>query len=142
VELVLQRDDATPERTIGHLFVDKQYACFTLEDCLRDRPKVLNSTAIPAGRYRVVITRSQRFERMLPLLLDVPDFSGIRIHAGNTDKDTSGCILVGLSRAHDSILSSQMALAELQPQIAGAIAKGEGCWITILNPLPEGTLKA
>src|SRR5262245_59056606 len=102
MEMVLQRDDPTTERTIGHLFIDGQYQCFTLEDEIRDGPKVMHETAIPVGRYRVVITRSQRFERMLPLLLDVPNFEGIRIHAGNTDKDTSGCILVGMSRSHDS----------------------------------------
>ena len=142
MELTLQRDDATPERTIGHLFVDKAYECFTLEDAIREGPKIVHETAIPVGRYKVIITRSQRFERMLPLLVDVPGFDGIRIHAGNTNKDTSGCILVGMSRAHDSILSSQIALTALQPKIAGAIARGEGCWITIANPLPQGTLRA
>jgi hypothetical protein len=143
VELTLQRDDATATRTIGHLFVGMSYQCFTLEDTIRgDGPKMLHETAIPAGRYQVMITHSQRFERMLPLLVGVPDFDGIRIHAGNTDKDTSGCILVGMSRARDSILSSQSALAALQPKIAAAIAQGEGCWITILNPIPQGTLRA
>lgn len=142
MDLVLQRDDATAARTIGHLFVDGEYVCFTLEDAVRDGPKVIHETAIPVGRYRVVITRSQRFARMLPLLRDVPGFDGIRIHAGNTDKDTAGCILVGLGRANDSIQSSQLALAELQPKIAGALARLEDVWITILNPLPTGTLKA
>lgn len=142
MELVLVRDDATATRTMGHLLADKEWVAFTLEDAIHDGPKVVHETAIPVGRYAVTITRSQRFERMLPLLMNVPGFEGIRIHAGNTAADTSGCILLGMSRAHDSVLSSELALGALQPKIAGALARGLGCWITILDPLPQGTLKA
>lgn len=134
MDLVLQRDDLTAERTIGKLSVDGAPECFTLEDVVREGPKVIHETAIPAGTYRVVITRSQRFGRMLPLLLDVPDFEGVRIHAGNGAGDTSGCLLVGMNRAHDSILSSQLALSALQPKIAGALARGELVTIDVRNP--------
>ena len=133
--MTLQRDDCSATCTLGVLSVDGVRVCVTLEDPVREGPKVIHETAIPAGRYPVVITRSQRFQRMLPLLLDVPDFTGVRIHAGNTAADTSGCILVGLSRAHDSIQSSQIALGVLQPQIAGALARGETVEIDVRNPL-------
>lgn len=140
--LTLRREDLSATRTIGRLYVEDAFACFTLEDPVRDGPKVMHETAIPVGRYRVTITKSRRFGVMLPLLLDVPEFTGIRIHAGNTAEDTSGCVLVGLSRSHDSILSSRLALAALQPQIAGAIVRGQQVWVDVRNPLPEGTVRA
>ncbi|MEP7304227.1 MAG: DUF5675 family protein [Acidobacteriota bacterium] len=130
--LLLQREPSAAGCTLGRLFVDGVHAAFTLEDVVRVGPKVPGQTAIPAGRYRVVITFSQRFQHMLPLLLDVPDFTGIRIHAGNVAADTAGCLLVGQGRAVDSITSSRLALAALQPQIAGALARDEAVWITIV----------
>lgn len=136
--LDLYREPSSKVSTIGRLSVDGVYECWTLEDVVRDGPKVMHETAIPAGMYRVVMTRSQRFGVMLPLLLDVPDFTGIRIHAGNTDADTSGCILVGQSRAHDSILSSRLALAALQPKIAGALARGERVSIVVHPAVQKG----
>ncbi len=143
--LLLQRADLTPgrpigERTIGSLFVDGKRECFTLEDPVREGPKVMHETAIPAGTYPVIIDRSQRFGRMLPRVLHVPGFEGIRIHGGNTSSDTSGCILVGQSRAHDSMLSSQLALGQLQRQIATALARGEAVTIEVRNPGPSAVL--
>lgn len=131
MELTLARFDATPYRTIGQLGIDGVFAAFTLEDPVHEGVKIFGETAIPQGRYQVVINRSVRFQRMLPLLLAVPGFSGIRIHAGNTSVDTAGCILVGLNRDVDSILQSQLALAAVQRSIAGALAKGDGVWITV-----------
>jgi len=142
VELLLQRDPSVDGTTMGKLFVEGRFECLTLEDPVRDGPKISDETAIPAGRYRVLVTLSQRFGRMLPLLVDVPGFTGVRIHPGNTSADTSGCILVGQSRAHDSIASSRLAMAELQPQIAGALARGDDVFITVANPLKERTLIA
>lgn len=135
MELLLRRDDATEGRTIGRLCaVPDEFLCYTLEDRVRlTGPKVQGQTAIPEGRYEVVITRSQRFGRMLPLLLNVPDFTGVRIHPGNTAEDTDGCILVGQSRLHDSILGSQLAMADLQARIAGALARRDRVWITVEN---------
>ncbi len=131
MDLLLQRELSTDISTIGRLYVDGQFQCFTLEDVVREGPKLAHETAIPAGRYRVVITPSERFGRMLPLLVDVPDFTGIRIHPGNTAADTSGCILVGGWREMNRIGGSQLALAALQPKIAAALARNEDCWIEI-----------
>lgn len=137
MELQLNREDATNDRTIGSLFIDGRFEAFSLEDAIRLGPTIYGETAIPAGRYEVVITRSPRLQRMLPRLKDVPGFEGVLIHSGNTSQDTEGCILVGQSRAHDSLESSRLALAALQPKIAGAIAKGERVFITIVNPDPD-----
>ena len=135
MELLLQRDPTVDGTTLGRLSVDGIFLAWTLEDRVRETgPKVQGQTAIPAGRYRVVITKSQRFGVMLPLLVDVPGFTGIRIHPGNTAEDTDGCLLVGQSRGHDSILGSRLAMAALQPLIAGAIARGQQVWITVENP--------
>lgn len=136
MELLLQRDASADGCTPGRLFVDGEFEAFTLEDVVRDGPKIAHETAIPPGRYRVVITRSTRFGRMLPLLVNVPGFDGIRIHPGNTAADTAGCILVGRSRANDSIASSRLAMDALQPKIAGALARQQDVFITVVNPSP------
>lgn len=80
--------------TIGKLFIDGAYFSDTLEDIPRE-VKVQNETCIPTGTYKVILNESNRFKRIMPLLLNVPGFEGIRIHAGNTEANTSGCILVG-----------------------------------------------
>ena len=90
MELTLTRTDFTNDSTIGELSVNGKFECFTLEDKVRP-VKIKGMTAIPAGAYEVVINFSERFQRPLPLLLNVPNFDGIRIHAGNTAKDTEGC---------------------------------------------------
>lgn len=129
--LDLYREPSTEKTTIGRLAVNGVFANWTLEDVVRDGPKIAHETAIAPGTYRVIITYSTRFERMLPLLLGVPDFSSIRIHAGNTDADTSGCILVGQQRGDDAVWHSQAALDALLPKIATALAKAEPVAITI-----------
>lgn len=109
MKLELNRIAKKPLYTIGWFFIDGKYFCDTLEDRCRDlnkKEKVLNETAIPAGTYEVIVNVSAKFKRKLPLLLDVPYFSGIRIHRGNTDKDTSGCILVGENKQPGRVINS------------------------------------
>lgn len=97
-KIKLKRTDYKETYTVGKLYINNNYFCDTLEDRCRDlskEKKIYSQTAIPKGVYKLVISYSPRFKRLLPLLLDVPFFEGIRIHAGNSSKDTSGCILVG-----------------------------------------------
>lgn len=132
MELEVTRNSCRATCTIGKLYVDGHDTCFTLEDVVRpDGVKVYGETAIPAGRYQVTITFSNRFQRLLPLINDVPMFSGIRIHPGNTDKDTHGCLLVGEEVSGDMLLHSRAAFEPLFTQIQNAIHDGEGVWLTI-----------
>jgi hypothetical protein len=128
-ELLLSRRWYSNRSTIGAVSLG-DFCCFTLED--RVRPlgvKVQDATAIPAGRYRVVVNFSQRFQRRMPLLLDVPMFTGIRIHSGNTAADTRGCILVGEWRAPDWVGESRHAFLRLFPLIEAA----EDLWIAVTD---------
>jgi len=121
------------EYTIGELSVDGKFECFTLEDTVREietRPvaewKIKDRTAIPRGTYGVTITFSNRFRKPLPLLLKVPGFEGIRIHAGNHSGNTEGCILVGKSwDGGDWIGSSRLAFEPLMKKIKAAVEDGE-----------------
>lgn len=150
-ELVLIRIAKMNNYTIGRLYVkletpvskcvdgemvneDKRYLCDTLEPKrrnLKKEKKVPGRTAIPEGRYRILITKSYRFQRWLPLLLDVPGFSGIRIHAGNTPGDTAGCILPGYNRKKGMVVNSRSALQKVMFEITAAIDRGEEVWITV-----------
>ena len=133
MNLILNRDHLFSDFTIGSLFVDGVKQCWTLEDAVRERPgvpveqwKVDEKTAIPEGNYEVAITYSNRFKRELPLIKDVPGFSGIRIHPGNTDEDTEGCILVGLVWDGDDFIGqSRVAFQSLFSKMQTAIANGE-----------------
>ena len=107
------------------------------ESELRSPTKVqsLKPFAIPEGRYAVVITWSPKFKMWLPVLLGGPDFNhlfkGIRIHMGNTAKDTEGCILVGRNQLVGKVLESRKWLYELKQKIVEAKGRGEPVWITI-----------
>lgn len=103
--LTLKRTYPLDNYTIGELYIEGEYYCDTLEDTVREE-KIAGKTAIPYGKYEVIVNRSPRFKRDLPLLLDVPNFEGIRIHRGNTDKDTSGCILVGENKVVGKVINS------------------------------------
>ncbi len=125
MELTLIRRTRTEKSTIGDLFVNGEWECYTLEDKERIGDKIAGVTAIPLGNYSVVVDYSTHFSRQLPHVLDVPGFVGIRIHPGNTDKDTEGCILVGTNKATDFIGNSKQAFEVLFTKIQEAVAKKE-----------------
>jgi hypothetical protein len=95
------------------------------------RHKIIGKTAIPTGRYRILITRSRRFGRWLPLLLNVKGFEGIRIHAGNKPEDTRGCILLGFNRRKGYVLDSTRCVLTLVKMMTEAIAKGEKVFMEV-----------
>lgn len=126
MKLTLERLQLDPDVTIGSLSIDGQWQCWTLEDVVRppSAPKVPGQTAIPFGTYLLAITFSPHFQRDMPLLLNVPNFEGVRIHPGNTPADTEGCILVGQDRLGKSIGHSLAAFNALYPPIRDALARG------------------
>lgn len=95
MRLILDRSEYGKDSTTGDLYINGVWEACVLEDCVRTGPKVPGETAIPAGEYEILLTWSPRFKTILPLLIDVPGFDGIRIHPGNTADDTEGCLLVG-----------------------------------------------
>lgn len=136
MELEIRRDIYTGRCTQGRLLVNGAFECYTLED--RARPvKVAGATCIPAGRYAVAINRSPRFQRLLPQLLEVPGFEGVRIHPGNTDADTEGCILVGQTRAENFVGLSRAAFRKLFGKLRAAQAAGAEIRLTITDGRPE-----
>lgn len=94
MKLDLVRKQGTTGYTEGKLYIDGVYFCDTIEDEERT-VKIQDKTAIPKGHYKVIINQSTRFKKLMPLLLNVPNYTGVRIHSGNTSEDTEGCILVG-----------------------------------------------
>ena len=151
MELLLTRIAKKKAYTIGRLCILEQvmdeysagtaekYFCDTLEptrlDYANGAYKIKGKSAIPEGRYAVVISYSPKFKQWLPILLGGPEFNrkwqGIRIHAGNTAKDTEGCILVGQNRAVGKVLDSRKWLYELKQKIVEAKNRGEAVWLTI-----------
>ena len=106
----VKRFEFKDTHTVGKMYVDGVYECYTLEDAVRNGTKVIGKTAIPIGTYKLIIDASTRFKQDMPHILDVPDFTGVRIHAGNTSADTDGCILLGSSwTGKDFIGNSKIA---------------------------------
>ena len=91
--------------TIGKMYLNGEYFCDTLEDAIRP-VKIPNETAIPAGTYKVILSYSNRFKRILPEILNVPHFLGIRIHRGNTEQDSAGCIILGENKIKGKVINS------------------------------------
>ena len=146
MDLKLKRIARQTGYTIGRLYVVEPdddglpdgekltYLTDTLEPQWRDLKggarKIRGRTAIPEGRYPLVVTRSPRFGKWLPLLMGVPGFEGVRIHSGNTAADTQGCILVGENRKKGMVLKSRNAMERLMQLLDGRKA-GEAAWIQI-----------
>lgn len=129
---VKRPEQCGPVCTIGRLFINGENTCFTLEDIVRpDGVKIYGETAIPEGTYKVIVNYSNRFQTLMPLLLDVPGFEGIRIHPGNTAADTHGCILLGTNSTGTTVTNSRKAYKPVFEKIKAAFDAGEEIWITI-----------
>lgn len=140
MKLVLEREYLGSTFTEGSILIYNIHECFTIED--KDRQledtgcasKVQNQTCIPRGTYPVTISYSNRFKKHLIAILNVPCFSGIRIHSGNSSKDTEGCIIVGRTNNKDTddwVSESRVAYEELHKKVKYALSKGEEVTITI-----------
>jgi hypothetical protein len=103
--------------------MDGRRECYVLEDRYRPppEPKVPGATCIPCGVYEVRVTHSPKFGREMPLLLDVPGFSGVRIHAGNFPSDTEGCLLPGVVRHGESVKESRIAYVHILSLLLGSV---------------------
>lgn len=135
MKITLKRIQLDPDVTIGALYVNDVLQCYTCEDVERlNGPKVFGETAIPRGSYDITINYSEHFKRPLPLLLGVPNYSGVRIHTGNVPADTEGCILPGLDRLPKSVGRSVLAFNTLFAQIQNAIVRRESVSIQIVGP--------
>lgn len=138
MELTLNRIFLGSSATIGELLINDKHLCDTLEDRVRpEGEKVYGKTAIPEGTYEVKLTHSPRFKKILPEILNVPNFSGIRIHTGNSSKDTEGCILVGTwdGEKEDWVGNSRIAFDELMALLEEATNNKEKITITVKSLL-------
>jgi hypothetical protein len=152
--LVRNIPESTKDYTIGELYVQEEdkltqtyKVCDTLEDAFRLLPKacpntpkgssceckekVYGKTCIPNGTYTVVLSYSNRFKRILPELLNVPHFLGIRIHSGNSSKDTEGCIILGTKSKGDWVTASRVAFNKVYKLLQDAVTRKEEITITI-----------
>lgn len=131
MNLKLVRDILNAEFTLGVFLINGVQHFFTCEDTVRDK-KIYGKTAIPAGTYKVILTFSNRFQKVLPLLLDVPNYEGVRIHSGNTSADTEGCILIGKGRTAIGVSQSRDAMKELMPMLDKAFHNKEEITLEIV----------
>jgi hypothetical protein len=129
MKLRVERGLSGTSSTIGKLYVDGVFFAYTLEDIDRHLEdggkKIHGETAIPRGSYKVIIDFSNRFQKQMMHVLNVPGFEGIRIHAGNTDKDTDGCILLGKVRSDNAVFNSREAVNALFDKVRAALDAGQ-----------------
>jgi hypothetical protein len=130
LELKIHREPNL-ECTPGMFYINDEFFAYSLEDPERGF-KIKGDTAIPKGRYRVILSMSARFKKVLPLLLNVPGYSGVRIHGGNTKKDTLGCPLIGKFRTGNRIYSCAPMVNSLILRMEKAISDGQEVYITIM----------
>lgn len=142
MELLVHREISNTACTPGDMSVDGAYYSRTLEPIVREIPgmavekwKIWGRTAIPVGRYRVLMEFSPKFNRNMPHLQAVPGFSDIMIHPLNYPQETHGCIGVGQSMNQDqtALVSSRAAFSPLLVKIINCLENGDECWITVKN---------
>ena len=135
MEITVKRINKTNDYTIGQMFIDDEYFCDTLEDTVRDltnvQDKIYGRTAIPAGTYPVILDYSGHFKKLLPHILDIPFFSGVRIHSGNDVEDTNGCILVGSYHHAGYIIESRATMEKLMKKLRETTNKGDRITLSI-----------
>lgn len=135
LRLKIVRDEFHEHCALGKLYSNGIYFCETLEDTDRKLEsggvKIYGQTAIPRGTYKIELSVSPRFGKLMPVLLHVPGFTGIRIHAGNDDSDTDGCILVGVVRGDKRIINSRVAWQRLMILLEDAWSRNEDIEIEV-----------
>lgn len=140
LNLLIRREQFTDQATLGSLYLAGLWECFTLEDRVRADPdlstpqneaKVYGETAIPVGKFRMVLSLSPRLKIVTPELLDVPGFSGIRVHVLNRPEETLGCIGVGQGRADGRLVRSQLAFDALMGKLRRRAELGDRMWATV-----------
>lgn len=141
MKVLVQRNVSDGNCTLSTVYIDTVFYCYGLEPPIREvagQPvaewKVDGNTAIPAGTYDLSIDFSPHFNRMMPHVLNVPGFSGVRIHPGNTVSDTEACLLLGEVESKDAILQSRAAFDGFFSRLNAAFDAGEPCIITYINP--------
>ena len=151
MDIKIYRRSTVKTRTPGDLYVNGAYFCHTVEDVVRERDadadgdidaddvkqfKVYGETAIPAGRYPFVLDLSPKYGPNTMTIKDVPGFTGIRVHSGNTELDTDGCLILGDEFTSDYTIApgtSRPAVERLRIAVMSAVVRGEHAWITIEN---------
>ena len=143
MKLKLKRVYFNDKYTIGKLYICDEYFCDTIEDVNRDlnkdgdlndpgESKIMHKTAIPCGSYKVVVNLSNRFKRLLPLLIDVPHFDGIRIHNGVDETSSSGCIIVGKNTEIGKLTKSREYMNLLTDKLLSEQSKGIAITIDVI----------
>lgn len=141
MDIVVWRKYRKADYTIGRVYLDGKFFCNSLEDTDRGltqymsvgeimNAKIKGRTAIPIGDYKVTRTYSPKYKRLMPLVNNVKGFAGIRIHSGNTHKDTEGCLLLGDNTAKGMVTNSRKRVREFETllQIAGGCADIHYVW--------------
>ena len=116
MEITLKRTKLTNEFTLGSVSIDGVHFCYCVEDAVRD-VKIHGKTAIPYGRYKVILNMSNRFKKIMPLLIDVPNYEGVRIHSGNSALDTEGCLILGMVQTDTGVGMSRIAIEKLMARL-------------------------
>lgn len=147
VDFTLKRIAFKPTYTIGRLSESGAYFCDTLEDPVRDlkdlngdgdfddagEGKIYGKTAIPEGTYEIVMTFSPKFNKIMPLLVNVPGYSGIRMHSGRKPEHTEGCILTGKNKIVGELVDSPLWTSMLYETLQKYIDSGYHVYITITH---------